>query len=223
MFQLKYATFAVCSYAPEYQVLIEVDDPIAKKIWHQKPGYRIAILIGGLTALMVTMKLTGVADGLNLENVRTYLLDSGPAGVIAYLVVFAVSNLLSVPGVIFIVAAMLVYGKLLGTLLAILGAICSVTLSFFVVRKIGGTPVGELKAKWARKMLRYLDQYPIRTIIVLRTFLLLNPHLNYILALSTVRFRSYFIGSALGLILPIGFYAVGLEFFFSEYLGSNPP
>ena len=172
---------------------------------------------------MITLKLTGVTDGLNLETIRAYLLESGPVGGIAYLVVFAVSNLLYIPGVIFIVAAMLVYGKVLGTVLAMLGALCSVALSFLVVRKVGGTPVGELKAKWARKMLRYLDEYPIRTIIVLRTFMLLNPHLNYILALSTVRFRSYFVGSALGLILPIGFYALGLEFFFSEYLGSNPP
>lgn len=197
----------------------EADDPIAKKRWHQKPAYRIALLVGGLTALMLTMKLTGIADDLNLETVRAYLLESGPLGVIAYLVVFAVSNLLSVPGVIFIVAAMLVYGKLLGTLLAVLGALCSVALSFLVVRKIGGTPVGELKAKWARKVLRYLEESPIRTIFILRTFMLLNPHLNYILALSAVSFRSYFIGSALGLILPIGFYAIGLEYFFSDYLG----
>ena len=167
---------------------------------------------------MLTLKLTGLTDDLSLETIRSYLLESGPFGAVVYIVVFALSNLLSVPGVIFIVAAMLVYGKLMGTLLAIAGALCSVVLSFAVIRKIGGTPVGELKAKWARKMLRYLDEYPVRTIWLLRTFLLLNPHLNYILALSPVRFRSYFIGSLLGLILPIGFYAAGLEFFFGEYL-----
>ena len=203
----------------EYTVLNQPTEDIAKTPWYRKPAYRIALLVGGLTALMITIKLTGVADGLNLETIRAYLLDSGPLGVVAYIVVFAISNLLSVPGVIFIVAAMLVYGKMMGTLLAMVGAICSVVLSFVVIRKIGGTPVGELKAKWARKMLRYLDNYPVRTIIGLRIIMLLNPHLNYILALSSVRFRDYLIGSAIGLILPIGFYAVGLEFFFSEYIG----
>lgn len=163
---------------------------------------------------MVIIKLTGIADDLNLETIRAFLLASGPLGVVAYIVVFAVSNLLSVPGVIFIVAAILVYGKWLGTLLAMVGALCCVVLSFVVVRKIGGTPVGELKSKWAKKMLRYLDDYPIRTICILRTVMLLNPHLNYILALSPVRFRSYLIGSAFGLIIPIVFYAVSLDFFF---------
>jgi uncharacterized membrane protein YdjX (TVP38/TMEM64 family) len=166
---------------------------------------------------MGIIKFTGIADGLNIDSIRAHLLASGPLGVVAYIVVFAVSNLLSVPGVIFIIAAMLVYGKWLGTLLAMVGALCSVVLNFVVIRKLGGTPVGELKVKWARKMLRYLDDYPVRTIWILRTFMLLNPQLNYILALSSVRFRAYLIGSALGLIIPIGFYTVGLDFFFPDY------
>jgi len=202
----------------EFTILNQSAGETGKEHWYRRPIYRIALLLGGLTALMGIIKFTGIADGLNIDSIRAYLLASGPLGVVAYIGVFAVANLLSVPGVIFIIAAMLVYGKWLGTLLAMVGALCSVVLNFVVIRKLGGTPVGELKAKWARKMLRYLDDYPVRTICLLRTFMMLNPQLNYILALSSVRFRAYVIGSALGLIIPIGFYTVGLEFFFSDYI-----
>jgi len=167
--------------------------------------------------MMISLKVTGVTDELTIESIRTYLLAAGPLAILGYIVAFAVSNLLSVPGVIFISAAILVYGVGLGTVVAIVGALCSVVLNFVVVRKIGGTPLGDLKGAWARRALRYLDDYPIRTIFILRSLMLLNPHLNYTLALSSVKFRDYLIGSALGLIIPIGINALGLDYLFPQY------
>jgi hypothetical protein len=55
----------------------------------------------------------------------------------------------------------------------------------------------------ARRILSHLDGHPVRTIFLLRLLLWMAPQLNYALALSNVRFRSYLLGTALGLLAPI--------------------
>ena len=56
----------------------------------------------------------------------------------AFVLVFAVGNLLSVPGLVFIVASLLAYGKLTGALVALLGSLAALPLNFWVVRTVGG-------------------------------------------------------------------------------------
>ena len=64
-------------------------------------------------------------------------------------------------------------------------------------------------------MLARLDERPVTTVIVLRTLLWLAPPLNYALALSSIRFRHYLIGSALGLLLPVAGAALFFDWLFA--------
>jgi uncharacterized membrane protein YdjX (TVP38/TMEM64 family) len=76
-------------------------------------------------------------------------------------------------------------------------------VSFFIVRGVGGKPLGAVRWRFVRRILAQLDAHPLRTVIILRSILWMAPQLNYALALSNVRFRDYLVGSALGLILPL--------------------
>ena len=62
-----------------------------------------------------------------------------------------------------------------------------------------------------RKVLARLDAHPVATVAVLRLFLFLTPALNYVLAMTNVKYRHYLAGSALGLAVPIGVVAVAFE------------
>ena len=104
---------------------------------------------------------------------------------------------------VFVGAATLVYSPWVSLPLAYAGALLSVVVSFGVVRKVGGTALGGLKNKWVRRALDGLDAKPVQTVFILRLLLWMAPALNYALAMTRIRFRDYFIGSALGLILPI--------------------
>ena len=57
-------------------------------------------------------------------------------------------------------------------------------------------------------MLARLDARPIRSIVLLRKLLQSVPALNYTLALSGVGFRSYLLGTALGLPLSIALHGI---------------
>jgi uncharacterized membrane protein YdjX (TVP38/TMEM64 family) len=64
-----------------------------------------------------------------------------------------------------------------------------------------------------RRILAQLDDHPIRTVILLRLILSMSPQVNYALALSSVRPRDFFVGSAVGLFAPV----FALAFLFDRF------
>jgi len=144
-----------------------------------------------------------VGERFDTDGLRQLILDTGAWGWAVYVAVFAAGEFLHIPGLVFVAAGVLVYGKLLGFAVALLGAVVSVSFSFLVVRRVGGTPLAEVRNAWLKRLLERLDQHPVRTVFLLRLGLWLAPALNYTLALTKLTFRDYLIGSALGLLLPI--------------------
>jgi uncharacterized membrane protein YdjX (TVP38/TMEM64 family) len=162
-----------------------------------------------MAALALALLLFGIGRALDLqqhltvESLRATMASAGIAGVVLYVIAFCLGELLHVPGLVFVAAGVLAYGPVLGGPLAFLGAVASVSVSFWVVRAIGGRPLGELRPRWVRRALAQLDARPVATIALLRVVLILWPPLNYALALSQVSFAHYFLGSVLGLVAPM--------------------
>src|SRR5215813_4541711 len=162
-----------------------------------------------MAAFALALLLFGIGRALDLqhhltvESLRATIASAGIAGVALYVIAFCLGELLHVPGLVFVAAGVLAYGPALGGPLAFLGAVASVSVSFWIVRAIGGRPLGELQTRWVRRALAQLDARPIVTIALLRLVLILAPPLNYALALSQVSFAHYFLGSVLGLVAPI--------------------
>lgn len=164
---------------------------------------RLALLICVLVALFVVGKYSGVTEHVDAQSIRELVQDAGGWGWALYVAVFAGGEFIHIPGMVFVVAGILVYGKGIGVGLAWLASVVSVGFSFLVVRYLGGTPLGNVEKPWLKRMLGQLDARPIRIVAVLRLVLWLAPALNYALALTNVRFRDYLVGSALGLIPPV--------------------
>jgi uncharacterized membrane protein YdjX (TVP38/TMEM64 family) len=181
-------------------------DPAADEDAPRRKGvnlWRIGLVLLLTVGLWVAGKQTGLIDELDIEAVRETVRGSGVFGVLVYLGVFAGGELLHVPGIVFVAAAILSWGELLGFPLSLLGSVVSVSVSFVVVRAVGGKALAGLDRPLFRKVLSHLDDRPIRTVFVLRLFLFLAPALNYALAMTNVRFRDYIVGSTLGLVPPL--------------------
>jgi uncharacterized membrane protein YdjX (TVP38/TMEM64 family) len=164
---------------------------------------RLLILGVVLVGLIVVRYTTGIGGELSVAHIRELTLHAGAWGVLLFVAAFAVGELLHVPGLAFVVAAVMVWGRLTGGLVALLGAVVSVSFSFAVVRAIGGQPLGTIRNARIRAILARIDRHPITTVTLLRLLLFLLPAVNYALALSSVRFRDYLVGSALGLAVPV--------------------
>jgi uncharacterized membrane protein YdjX (TVP38/TMEM64 family) len=157
----------------------------------------VAILFG---ALLLVGKLTGAAHELTPDRLRALVLGAGAWGALAYLVVFSLGQLAHLPGLLFIAVGVLAYGRVWGAGAGWIGALVSLSVTFVVVRAIGGSPLAGMDSPRIRKILARLETHPVLTVLVLRLLMTTTPALNYTLALSGIRYRHYLLGSAVGLV-----------------------
>lgn len=177
--------------------------------------YRRLMAVGlFLLTLFVIFELSGLRENFSLDYVRGILAENPWSGGILFVLLFCVGNLLQIPGWVFLAAAVLTLGNLYGGLLTYVASVISCLIIYGLIRALGGDALRELDSKLARKIFRYLDAYPLLSIIALRTFFQTAPPLNYSLALSGVQFRYYVIGTIVGLPIPIAIYCLAFEFLF---------
>ncbi|MCK6547145.1 VTT domain-containing protein [Myxococcota bacterium] len=178
-------------------------EPVPARARSPKKLVRLGVLVVFIVALAIAGKRSGLVDDLDIDALRQAIDDAGPWGVAAYLAIFVVGVLVHVPGWVFLGSGILAFGKVAGFFICLFGAVLAVSVSFFVVRAVGGRAIAEIERPVVRKVLAKLDSHPVRTVALLRMVLWVSPPLNYTLALTNLRFRDYLIGSAIGLFPPI--------------------
>lgn len=124
---------------------------------------------------------------------------------------FALINILYIPGWFMLAGAVFALGKVEGGLVTYLGAIYACSLCFLIIRFTGRGSVQKMKSEWLQKIFDGLDKHPMRNMILLRIIVQTGPILNYALSLSNVRFRDYFLSLIIGLPIPIIFHCVFFE------------
>jgi len=174
--------------------------------------YRLLLLLLILVGIWLTAWATGGNRLLSdPERIRALLEAAGVWSVPVFVVAFSVGQLLRIPGPIFVGIAILAYGRAIGTLASVLGAMVSVTVSFIIVRTIAGQPLAYVQRPIVRRLLSQIDKHPVALVAILRLTFQTAPPLNYALAMTRVRLRDHLIGSALGLPLPISAMALGFD------------
>jgi len=145
----------------------------------------------------------GLTESVDVEALRSWMEGAGVTGFLVFVAIMVAGQLVQIPAMVFFIAAIFAYGGPVGAVASLVGAIVSVSITFFVVRTIGGQPLAGLSQSWVRRILDHLDEHPIRSVAVLRMALWALPPLNYALAMSSIGYRDYIVGSILGLIPPI--------------------
>ena len=166
------------------------------------PRARIALLVVVVIGLVAGAHFSGVASLLTRERVAGIAESWGALGVVIYLVLCAIGEVLQLPGAVFVVAAIAAYGPWLGTAIAYLGMNVASVAVFLFGRLVAGRALTELTHPRVKALMEQIDRAPIRTVFLARGVLFVLPGIGYALALSSVRFRDFVIGSALGLTIP---------------------
>ena len=173
---------------------------------------RLFLVLLFLAVLLAAFELSGLRGHFSLAYLHQILSDNPLSGLLVFILVFALGNLVQIPGWIFLAAAVLALGRTWGGLATYIAAVLSCSVTFFAIRGVGGSALRKLNGKFATRMLSQLDAHPIRNIALLRILFQTVPVLNYALALSGVRFRDYLIGTLLGLPLPIAVYCLFFDY-----------
>lgn len=164
---------------------------------------RLVALVVVLGGIYLAAKLLGWTEYMTPEALKDILNGAGNWGLVAFIGIYCFGVIAHVPGLVFVVAAVVVYGVLWGAVIGLLTGVVAVSLTFLVVRAIGGRPLARVKHPYMRRVLAQLDKRPLRSVILLRLVFIMAPGVNYGLALSPVRFSDYVIGSAIGLTVPV--------------------
>lgn len=165
-----------------------------------------------LGVLLTAFELSGLREHFSLDYLRRTIEDNPIGGLLVFVVLFALGNLVQIPGWLFLAAAVLALGKLWGGMATYIAASLSCITSFFLIRFVGNDALRQLDNRVAKRILAHLDQRPITSILLTRMLFQTLPALNYALALSGVRFRAYLLGTLLGLPLPIMLYCLFFDF-----------
>lgn len=165
-----------------------------------------------LASVLAAFELSGLRAHFSLDYLRQTLAAHPVGGLLTFMAIFTLGNLVQIPGWIFLAAAVLTLGKMMGGLATYLAALLACSVTFFAIRLLGGDALRKIDTPLAKQLLNQLDVHPIRNIAVLRVVFQTLPPLNYALALSGVRFRDYFMGTLLGLPLPIAAYCLMFDY-----------
>jgi uncharacterized membrane protein YdjX (TVP38/TMEM64 family) len=173
---------------------------------------RLIAVVLFLGILLAVFELSGLRQHLNLAFLQQRILENRLSGLLIFVLLFSLGNLIQIPGWIFLAAAVLTLGQTLGGVATYVAAVVSCVITFLTIRAIGGDALRQLDKPVALRIFRQLDARPIMSVAMLRVLFQTVPALNYALAMSGLRFRNYLIGTLLGLPLPIALYCLFFEY-----------
>ena len=176
------------------------------------PYRRLLAVLLFLALLLTIVQLSGLRENFSLDFLQHQILAHQVAGLLAFVVLFSIGNLIQIPGWIFLAAAVLTLGKVAGGLATYVAASTSCVVTFLVIKAIGGDALRQLDNKVALRIFRHLDAHPVRSIALLRVLFQTVPALNYALALSGMKFRHYLVGTLIGLPVPIAMYCLFFDY-----------
>jgi uncharacterized membrane protein YdjX (TVP38/TMEM64 family) len=161
---------------------------------------------GGAVALIVVIGAAVMLLVVPLEEEIAETVEGfGAAAPIAGIVVYAVLSSLIVPGSLLSVAAGVLFGPLMGTVVAVVGGFLGAMISFYAARFVLQDTVQRLSGERLGKLDDWVADYGILAFAYVRIIPAM-PYsvVNFGAGASSVRTRDYALGSALGLI-PGGF------------------
>jgi uncharacterized membrane protein YdjX (TVP38/TMEM64 family) len=158
--------------------------------------------------LLAVFEISGLRCHFNLAFMRQVIEQHQIGGLLLFVLLFSLGNLIQIPGWIFLAAAVLTLGQMWGGVVTYVAAVVSCALTFLTIRALGGDALRQLKNRLAVRILGELDARPIGSVALLRLLFQTAPALNYALSMSGIRFRSCLIGTLLGLPLPIALYCI---------------
>lgn len=164
---------------------------------------RLFFFIILVLAIAAAFKWTNIGSYFSREYIEGTLNRLGHFAPVGYIVFYGLATVLGVPGTILTIIGGVVFGSYLGTLLIVIGATLGACGAFFVARFLARDYIYGMfgKARWFEKLDEGIETHGLYFILFIRLVPVFPFNgINFASGLTKVKFRDYFIGTAIGII-----------------------
>lgn len=164
---------------------------------------RIFALIGGILALALAWRFTGLSEWLSVDRAEELAnrIQDAPFTPLLVMLAYVIGGLIALPITLMIVATVTVFGTWTGMAYALAGAELSAVVTYGVGHLLGRDKVGRIAGSRINRLIQALAKRGIVTVMMLR-IVPVAPFtvINVAAGVSPIRFRDFALGSFLGII-----------------------
>lgn len=159
------------------------------------------ILVLFIVAAIYMVRYTPVKEFLTVKEM-TRLLDSvGFWGPLVFILIYTLGICLFVPGTIMTALGAAIFGPYRGFVYVLAGAMLGATVTFFIGRYLGRDFAASVIGDRLKKYDEAIERNGFATVLYLRLIYFPFTVMNFGMGLTRVRFRDYFWGTLLGIIV----------------------
>jgi uncharacterized membrane protein YdjX (TVP38/TMEM64 family) len=162
---------------------------------------KAAILFAFILFAVYVVRFTPVKEYLTAETLGNVLEKAGIWAPVAFILVYAVGVCLFIPGTLITAIGAAIFGPYWGFLYVWVAAMIGASTAFFIGRTLGREFAASLIGERLRKYDDAVERNGFATVLYLRLVYFPFTPMNFGMGLTKVRFRDYFFGTGLGIIV----------------------
>jgi uncharacterized membrane protein YdjX (TVP38/TMEM64 family) len=162
---------------------------------------KAVILVLFIVLAVYVVRFTPAKEYLTAESLGTLLSRAGIWAPIAFILVYAAGVCLFVPGTLITAIGAAIFGPYRGFVYVWLGAMTGASIAFFIGRSLGREFAASLIGDRLRKYDDAIERNGFAAVLYLRLVYFPFTAMNFGMGLTKVRFREYFFGTGLGILV----------------------
>jgi uncharacterized membrane protein YdjX (TVP38/TMEM64 family) len=173
---------------------------------------KASVLLAFIAGAIYVVRFTPARDFLSREALGRFLEDAGFWAPLAFVIVYTVGVCLFVPGTLLTALGAAIFGPYWGFLYVWIGAMAGASAAFWIGKTLGREFAASLIGDRLKRYDDAIERNGFAAVLYLRLVYFPFTPMNFGMGLTKVRFRDYFFGTALGIL-------VG-TFIFTFFVGS---
>jgi uncharacterized membrane protein YdjX (TVP38/TMEM64 family) len=162
---------------------------------------KAAILVGFVVLAIALIRFTPVKNYLTAEALGNFLETAGRWAPVLFMLIYAIGVCLFLPGTLLTGLGAAIFGAYWGFLYVWIGAMLGASAAFFIGRTLGREFAASLIGDKLKKYDDAIERNGFATVLYLRLVYFPFTPMNFGMGLTKVRFKDYFFGTGLGIIV----------------------
>jgi len=179
-----------------------LDEPHPKNSKVQKKALlKAAVLLVFILVAIAVAQFTPVKGYLTADALGRLLEGAGMWAPVAYMVLYALGVCIFMPGTLLTGLGAAIFGPYYGFVYVWIGAMLGASAAFFIGRTLGREFAASLIGNRLQKYDDTIERNGFATVLYLRLVYFPFTPMNFGMGLTRVKFRDYFMGTGLGIIV----------------------